>query len=249
AFVLSQNLARRHLGPSERAMVAARMANLKWGQRADRVEGQICLSTAAQLAGVSERSVKSARVVLESGTPELVRAVDRGRLAVHQGEKAARLPVEAQADFLAAVAAGKPPSAWQNNYSREQRASDLAASTRAMPVGKKRWPIILADPPWDYKNFASGSGNTHPSRHYPVMQDDEIRALPVADLAADDCVLFMWTTAPQLSVSIRMAEDTWGSPLSRVSFGAKRLLERAFGYVGSPSTYSSSSRAIPHFRQ
>ena len=61
AFVLSQNLARRHLGPSERAMVAARMANLKWGQRSDRVEGQICLSRAAQLLGVSPRSVKSAR--------------------------------------------------------------------------------------------------------------------------------------------------------------------------------------------
>jgi hypothetical protein len=54
-FVISQNLARRHLGPSERAMVAVRMANLKWGQRSDRVEGQICLSRAAELLRVSER--------------------------------------------------------------------------------------------------------------------------------------------------------------------------------------------------
>jgi|SRR5215831_11758965 len=53
AFVLSQNLARRHLGPSERTMVAARMTNLKWGQRADRVEGSIDLSTAAKLVNVA----------------------------------------------------------------------------------------------------------------------------------------------------------------------------------------------------
>src|SRR5262245_46086729 len=55
AFVFSQNLARRHLGPSERAMVAARMANLKWGQRSDRVEGQICLSRAPDLLHVRDR--------------------------------------------------------------------------------------------------------------------------------------------------------------------------------------------------
>jgi len=91
AFVLSQNLARRHLGPSERAMVAARMANLRWGQRADRVEGSIDLSTAAKLVSVSEPSVKRARVVLAQGIPELQEAVDRGRIAVHEAEKAARL--------------------------------------------------------------------------------------------------------------------------------------------------------------
>src|SRR5262245_39943904 len=90
AYVLSQNLTRRHLGPSERAMVAARMANLKWGQRANRVERQICLSTAADLTGVSERSVKSAKVVLEHGVSELQEAVIRGRLTVH--EKAAQFP-------------------------------------------------------------------------------------------------------------------------------------------------------------
>jgi N6-adenosine-specific RNA methylase IME4/ParB-like chromosome segregation protein Spo0J len=209
AFVLSKNLERRHLGPSEKAMVGARMANLKWGQRADRVEGQICISTAAELVGVSERSVKSARAVLENGTPELQEAVTSGRLAVHEAEKAARLPAEDQSDFLAAVAAGKKPSAWQNNYGREQRASELAASTKAMPAGEKRWPLILADPPWDFQNFASGSGNTHPSRHYPVMTIDDICGLPVADLAADDCVLFLWTTPPQLADAMRVIE-AWG---------------------------------------
>ena len=144
AFVLSQNLARRHLGPSERAMVAARMANLKWGQRSDRVEGQICLSKAAQLLGVSERSVKSARVVLDHGTAELQEAVHHGRLAVHDAEKAARLPVEAQTQFLEAAAAGKTFSAWQTNYGRKERAAELAAKTTAIPIGQKRWPIILA---------------------------------------------------------------------------------------------------------
>jgi hypothetical protein len=130
AFVLSQNLARRHLGPSERAMVAARMANLKWGQRSDRVEGQICLSKAAQLLGVGERSVKSARVVIDRGIPDLQEAVQHGRLAVHDAEKAARLPENAQKEFLEATGAGKTFAAWQTNYGRKERAADLAATMR-----------------------------------------------------------------------------------------------------------------------
>ena len=196
AFVISQNLARRHLGPSERAMVAARMANLKWGQRSDRVEGQICLSKAAQLLGVGERSVKSARVVLERGSPELREAVVHGRLAVHVAEKAARLPGEAQKQFLEAAGAGKTFSAWQTNYGRKERAAELAATTAAIPVGEKRWPIILADPPWDYEISAPGREHSHPAQHYPVMSLADICALPVADLASESCALFLWTTSP-----------------------------------------------------
>jgi hypothetical protein len=104
AFVLSQNLARRHLGPSERSMVAARMANPKWGQRADRVEGSIDLSTAAKLASVSEPSVKRARILQD--------AVDRGRIAVHEAAKVAKQPADAQADFLATAANGRTFHSW-----------------------------------------------------------------------------------------------------------------------------------------
>ena len=198
AYVLSQNLIRRHLGPSERAMVAARMANLKWGQRADRVEGQICLSTAAKLTGVSERSVKSAKVVLEHGVPELQEAVIRGRLAVHEAEKAARFPAQAQAQFLEAAAEGRTFQAWQNNYGRKERAAELAATTRTMPIGERRWPLILVDPPWDFEVYARDRQVSHPAYHYPVMSVAEICALPVAGLAADHCVLFLWVTVPVL---------------------------------------------------
>ncbi|HWI67605.1 MAG TPA: MT-A70 family methyltransferase [Nitrospiraceae bacterium] len=209
AFVISQNLARRHLGPSERAMVAARMANLKWGQRSDRVEGQICLSKAAQLLGVGERSVKSARVVIDRGIPDLQEAVRHGRLAVYEAEKAARLPENAQKEFLEATGAGKTFSAWQTNYGRKERAADLAATTAAMPVGEKRWPIILADPPWDYEISAPGREHSHPAQHYPVMSLADICGLPVPDLAAESCVLFLWTTSPCLEQAFEVIR-AWG---------------------------------------
>src|SRR5260221_10785331 len=212
AFVLSKNLVRRHLGQSERAMVAGRMANLKWGQRADRVEGQICLSNAeaADRAHVSERSVKSARVVLERGVPELQDAVTQGRLAVHLAEKAARESPEAQADLLAAVAAGRTFQSWQNNHGRKTRAAQLAATTKAMPVGEGRWPVILADPPWDFEVYAPDKQMSHPANHYPPMSLDEIKALPVAKLAFKDCVLFLWTTVPL------WREGGWGVAASGV---------------------------------
>src|SRR5262249_1390865 len=157
--------------------------------------------------GVSERSIKSARVVLEHGTPELQDAVTSGRLAVHDAEKAARQSPEAQADLLAAVASGRNFLSWQNNYGRNQRATKLAATTCAMPTG--RFPIILIDPPWPFEVYGLDAQTSHPTHHYPTMTLDEIRALPVAQLATDDCVLFLWTTAPLLDEGTAVAK-AWG---------------------------------------
>jgi hypothetical protein len=173
AYVLSQNLARRHLGPSERAMVAARMANLKWGQRADRVEGSIDLSTAAKLVNVSEPTVRRARAVLEHGTAELQQAVEQGRIAVHEAAKAARESPEAQADFLAAAGAGKTFHTWATNHGRRERAAALAATTKAMPAGERRWPVILADPPWAFLvRSETGTSHTHPThQEMPLLED------------------------------------------------------------------------------
>lgn len=79
------------------------------------------------------------------------------------------------------------------------------------------YKAILADPPWQFNSLWGGrpkkvNGN-YPSRaidaHYDTLTIDKICALPVSDLAADDCVLFMWTCWPVLQDSFRVI-DAWG---------------------------------------
>jgi MT-A70 len=209
AFVLSQNLARRHLGPSERAMVAARMVNLKWGQRADRVEGSIDLSTAAKLVNVNEPSVKRAKVVLEHGIPELQEAVDRGRICRARRRKGGKGINPGTGRISGRCRRRQDISVVAKQPARKKRAAELAATTTAMPVGKRRWPVILADPPSDFEVYALDKQRSHPANHYPVMPLDEIKALPVAKLAFKDCVLFLWTTVPLLREAFEVL-DAWG---------------------------------------
>lgn len=87
-FVVSLNLKRRHLNESQRAMVAAEIANMKHGQNQHvKQDAQICRSSvsvgdAATLLNVSRSSIQRAREVRELGTPELVAAVESGAASV-----------------------------------------------------------------------------------------------------------------------------------------------------------------------
>lgn len=81
----------------------------------------------------------------------------------------------------------------------------------------KRYRTILADPPWDvYQKGARGAEG-----HYDLMSLDEIKAMPVADLAEDDSHLWLWVTNATLRHGYDVAE-TWGftvrSPLTWVKF-------------------------------
>ena len=56
--------------------------------------------------------------------------------------------------------------------------------------------VIYADPPWRYR---CGVGQGVAEDHYPTMSVKEIAALPVGELAAPDCALFLWITCPMLN--------------------------------------------------
>lgn len=62
----------------------------------------------------------------------------------------------------------------------------------------KKYSIIYADPPWRYKVYSKKGLGRSAESHYPTIELENIQALPVGTLAADDCVLFLWTTIPLL---------------------------------------------------
>lgn len=70
-----------------------------------------------------------------------------------------------------------------------------------------RYATLIADPPWEYSNSAvQGAAD----KHYPTMSVEEICALPVADLAADDAVLLLWATWPKLFEAAPQVIAAWG---------------------------------------
>jgi N6-adenosine-specific RNA methylase IME4 len=66
-----------------------------------------------------------------------------------------------------------------------------------MNLPDKRYEIIYADPPWSYRDKAS-AGKRGASYKYDVQDHRWICSLPVKNIAANNCVLFMWITMPQL---------------------------------------------------
>jgi len=91
-------------------------------------------------------------------------------------------------------------------YTQIQRAERLEKNQATeWPKGKYR--IIYADPPWKYDDERSGMGGA--IDQYDLMDLEDIKALPVKDLAETDAVLFMWATAPLLKEGIEVVES-WG---------------------------------------
>lgn len=209
-FVISHNLSRRHLDESQRAMIAARFANFKKGDNRFTIDRPIGPSTitqseAASKLSVGDRSVKRARKVLETGTPELAQAVDTGKIAVSVAAKIADLEPEQQAQVIA----DPRPDQAIKKVMRAGREQELADRTiqQSLAVAGKLYGVIYADPPWRYETYGENGMDRSADNHYPTMSMFDMLSLDVP--AADDCVMFMWATVPMLPEALDLL-DTWG---------------------------------------
>ena len=76
-----------------------------------------------------------------------------------------------------------------------------------MELPNKKYNIIYADPPWEYKE--SGSGSRVVNSHYPTMKIEDIKNLPIQDISHDKSILFMWVTFPRLEQGLDVIKS-WG---------------------------------------
>jgi N6-adenosine-specific RNA methylase IME4 len=63
---------------------------------------------------------------------------------------------------------------------------------------------ILADPPWDFKVWSDKGKGRSPS--YPTMVFESLFSLPVADKAAQDAALFLWTVDSHLQTALTLID-------------------------------------------
>ena len=111
-LALSLNLKRRHLGESQRAMVAARLTRLlvaerkgNWSRRREDLpsaEIKSAREEAAKQVNISLRLADEAGLVLKKGCEELIAEVDSGYMAVTPAAVLTRLPGAEQREVLAA---------------------------------------------------------------------------------------------------------------------------------------------------
>jgi len=113
--------------------------------------------------------------------------------------------------------------------------------------------LIMADPAWTFRAYSNKGLKKSAQNHYACMTIDEIAELPVASLAAPNCLLWLWATAPMLDQQIRVMEH-WGFNFkshgawvktskapSGLAFGTGYLLRNChetflIGTIGSPKT-------------
>ena len=73
------------------------------------------------------------------------------------------------------------------------------------------YDLIYCDPPWAYDVDLSSGATRSPQNNYPVMDLDALIEFgsKVKKISANNCVLFMWITAPKLNWMMDILES-WG---------------------------------------
>ena len=214
SYVISLNLNRRHLNESQRAMIGAKLANMKSGTRTDLTSGKSAVGLsnkdASDKLNVSERIIRSAKKVQKEGIEDLQKSVEAGKVSVSAASDIATLDKEEQEIV---VAKGEDEILEAAKQIRKSRSAENKEKRDAMrkqalaikpPQGKYR--TIVIDPPWDMEKIQRDLAPNQVDFDYPTMSLDEIKDFKLP--AHEECHLWLWTTQKYLRPSFDLL-DSW----------------------------------------
>ena len=98
---------------------------------------------------------------------------------------------------------------------------------------RKKYQVIYADPPWRFNNKnTGGSMKSGAANQYNVMSIDDIKKLPVNEIAADNCVLIMWYVGSQPQEAIDLV-NAWGFTIKNMNgFVWVKLTKKLLAFFG-----------------
>lgn len=82
---------------------------------------------------------------------------------------------------------------------------------------RRKYGVIYADPPWSFRNWSAKGTGRNAVSHYDCLDFRALTALPIANLAAENCALFLWATDPLLPRALELIE-AWGFEYKTVGF-------------------------------
>lgn len=106
----------------------------------------------------------------------------------------------------------------------------LPTVAEAVPLPPGPFDMIMADPPWRFKSNSIAKPGKNAVGKYRCMTIAEIKAMPIADLSAPDCLLWLWATAPMFHLQLDVV-SAWGFRYSTSGVWVKRTRagKMAFG--------------------
>jgi len=163
--------------------------------------------------GVTGRTVKNDAQFSKAVDKVADEIGDKARNAILSGQ--AKVPKErveqlieikqVAPEFIEPILSGELPI---SKAMREiQRNKNESKPKPELPKGKYR--VIYADPPWPVGSITMDKWKSPIEDKYPTMSIEDIGNLPINELAADECSLFLWTTHTFLPDALRLI-DIWG---------------------------------------
>lgn len=101
-----------------------------------------------------------------------------------------------------------------------------------MNLPNKKYNIIYADPPWNF-NFHKRKklSEEAKARLYPTMSGEDIKNLPIGDIADDDCILFLWVMNSELPLALEVIK-AWGFKYKTIGFFWVKLTKKGKHHFG-----------------